>query len=368
MNRFKQIDILRALAIFLVLGRHMNPCPTDVNPFLHYLTAIWCQGGWIGVDLFFVLSGFLVSGLLFREYEKYRELRIWDFLIRRGFKIYPSFWAFIGATVAVGIVRCDDLPWRGVASELLFLQNYHAALWNHTWSLAVEEHFYLLLGLTFFWSVRCNASEPFRFIPWAFILIAFACLALRIHMGFHAPYDHKTHLFATHLRLDGLFFGVLLSYYFHRFPDAFLVTAQRFRHRLAVIGAVLFLPAFLLPLESTPFIYTFGVTLFYLGSGCLVIAAIGFRNPSSPLGVAFAYLGSHSYSVYLWHMPVALWGGGLLKRLLGEQYNWYTYATVYLVGSVCFGICMSLLIEFPVLRIRDRLFPSRARPLNYGKS
>ncbi|MEM7353410.1 MAG: acyltransferase, partial [Acidobacteriota bacterium] len=64
MHRFQQIDILRAVAVLLVLGRHMTPCPPEVSPLLHQVTQAWFRGGWIGVDLFFVLSGFLVSGLL----------------------------------------------------------------------------------------------------------------------------------------------------------------------------------------------------------------------------------------------------------------------------------------------------------------
>lgn len=90
MNRFKQIDILRAAAVFLVLGRHMAPCPADSNVFLGSVTRIWAQGGWIGVDLFFVLSGFLVSGLLFREHEKFRTLRLGHFFDQAGLQKLPA--------------------------------------------------------------------------------------------------------------------------------------------------------------------------------------------------------------------------------------------------------------------------------------
>jgi peptidoglycan/LPS O-acetylase OafA/YrhL len=71
MARSKILDILRAVAVIAVLGRHMEICPQDTNRYLNNLTYIWQQGGWVGVDLFFVLSGFLISGLLFREHQKH---------------------------------------------------------------------------------------------------------------------------------------------------------------------------------------------------------------------------------------------------------------------------------------------------------
>jgi peptidoglycan/LPS O-acetylase OafA/YrhL len=356
------------LAVFLVLGRHLQPCPADVNPILGRIAAVWTRGGWVGVDLFFVLSGFLVSGLLFREYEKYRELHIGRFLIRRGFKIYPPFWLLIGVTVLLAAASTRTPPLGAIASELLFVQNYRPALWDHTWSLAVEEHFYFLLAFVLFLFARRETSEPFRFIPAAFVIIALLCLALRIHVGHSAPYKHKTHLFPTHLRLDGLCFGVLLSYSFHRHPVAFLGTARRFKYVFASIGVLMLLPAFYYPLETTSFISTFGLTLFYLGSGSLLIAALGTESPRTSFGSALAYAGSHSYSVYLWHMSVALWGTLIVSHLLSGNYNWHVYTLVYLIGAIGFGIGMAVITEFPVLRIRDRVFPSRGAPLSSKKT
>ena len=73
----------------------MEICPPETNLFLHNLTSVWLRGGWIGVDIFFVLSGFLVSGLLFNEQQRTGLVRVKNFLIRRGFKIYPSFYFLI---------------------------------------------------------------------------------------------------------------------------------------------------------------------------------------------------------------------------------------------------------------------------------
>jgi peptidoglycan/LPS O-acetylase OafA/YrhL len=363
MNRFKQIDVLRAVAVFLVLGRHLTPCPSDSSTLLHRFTAVWAQGGWMGVDLFFVLSGFLVSGLLFREHEKFHELRIGHFLVRRGLKIYPPFWLLIGATVVLLKLGHQDVPLRALASELLFVQNYGPALWNHTWSLAVEEHFYLLLAFGAFLLARRRSAQPFALIPVAFITVASLCLLFRV-VGVHVQEDHYAHLLPSHLRLDSLFFGVLLSYLYHRYPVTFVSAARRFRYVLAGLGALSLLPAFCLPLQSTRFIYTYGLTLFYLGGGCLLVAALGCDAPATRLGRVVAYIGSHSYSVYLWHMPVAVWGTAVVKSLLGQGGSWSAYAATYLIGSLAFGVGMAILIEFPVLRVRDSLFPSRGTPLS----
>lgn len=364
MDRLKPIDILRAVAVFLVLGRHMEICPPETSAILNRVTTVWARGGWIGVDLFFVLSGFLVSGLLFREYERFRELRIGHFLVRRGLKIYPPFWLLMGVTVMTYLLRHRPLPWGAVASELLFVQNYLAGMWNHTWSLAVEEHFYLSLALGLYLLAKWRPNRPFGMIPGIFVAIALGCLLLRINTAGHAAYAQRIHLFPSHLRLDGLFFGVVLSYAYHSNPSRFLAVAGRFRHLLASIGVLLLLPAFWFPIEKTPFLYTYGFTLFYLGSGSLLAAALASRSPKGRLSGAVAYAGSHSYSVYLWHMPVGHWGAESIGRLAPQQYGWFVYAATYLVGAVAFGIGMSLLTEFPVLRLRDRLFPSRGTPLS----
>lgn len=357
LNRFRQIDILRAVAVLLVLGRHLTPCPEGFSHFLHHVTRIWNQGGWIGVDLFFVLSGFLVSGLLFREHEKFHELHIGHFLIRRGFKIYPPFWLLIGATVLVAVLRHEELPSHALARELLFVQNY-GGLWGHTWSLAVEEHFYFLLAFGMFVLTRRRSTQPFALIPVAFFTVALLCMVLRIMFSEH----YHAHLIFSDLRLDGLLFGVFLSYLFHHHQKNFVTAAKRFRVLLAGIGVLLFVPAFFVPWDSTPFIYTYGLTLFYIGSGCLVVAALGSQEPRNGFMRAVAYIGSHSYSVYLWHMPIAIYGTALFNHFLGKNHNWLIYAGTYLAGSVLIGVGMANLTEFPVLRLRDRLFPSRGTP------
>src|SRR5215472_2350919 len=127
-HRIRQLDVLRGVAVVLVLGRHMGSVPLDVPFVTQSALHLWLHTGWIGVDLFFVLSGFLVSGLLFREYGRLGEVHAGRFLVRRGLRIYPAFYAFLLSTsIAIG-----TLGNRQFFAEATFVQNYVPGLWDHT--------------------------------------------------------------------------------------------------------------------------------------------------------------------------------------------------------------------------------------------
>src|SRR5437667_23212 len=94
-RRSKELDCLRCVAVFLVLCRHLPDLPDSLwGPFRVPVHLLY-EAGWAGVDLFFVLSGFLISGLLFREHQQYRRIDFKQFLVRRGLKVYPSFYCLI---------------------------------------------------------------------------------------------------------------------------------------------------------------------------------------------------------------------------------------------------------------------------------
>ena len=322
----------------------------------HWLSFHWARGGWIGVDLFFVLSGFLVSGLLFNEASRYQAISIKNFLLRRGLKIYPAFWVLIGFTACSQLMSVGSLDVR-FAAELLFVQNYFRGYWNHTWSLAIEEHFYLLLLLLVYVLIRKGGVKRLNQIPFYFALIAVGCLSLRcLKLLSGVEFDNFAYLFPTHLRIDSLFFGVLLSYFYHKNRVAFLEKARQHRWPCILAGTLLLLPPFLVGLPYTPWLYTVGFSLLYVGAGLILIGFLGLEIPDFGWSRGLAYIGSHSYSIYLWHMVIREW---VVPRLTTQ----YTVTTsIYLVGSILVGILASALVEFPVLRLRDRWFPSRTSP------
>ena len=360
MMRNLGLDLLRLAAVVLVLGRHLQ-IPKDANLFL----KLWHTGGWVGVDLFFVLSGFLVSGLIYKEYLREQRVDITRFLIRRAFKIYPAFYAFIAFTVVYKILSDKPIAVAPLIGELLFIQNYLGGLWHHTWSLAVEEHFYIGIAVLFSFLVKrgtkqSDGGNPFRYVPLIFGVVAVACLGLRIATGVILDeFSYYAFLFGTHIRIDSLMFGVLLAYlwYFHD-----LETRMQKVHTawLVGLGLLLLSPAFLFPVNQYWLIPIVGVIGLYIGSGSLLLAMVRCKQSSSKVLIVLGSLGAASYSIYLWHMAVESWGWSAMKQLTGII-RFDAYFVFYFAGSLGIGWVLSRAVEWPMLKVRDRLFPRKAR-------
>lgn len=356
-KRSASLDILRAVAILLVLVSHFAPYTGARFPFLSKIIT-FLRFGWSGVDLFFVLSGFLISGLLFKEHQKFGSISFKRFFIRRGFKIYPPFYALVLITLLYQAF--ENIPlWRSrLFAEVFFLQDYMRGLYNHTWSLAVEEQFYFLLpGLLVFagW-FRKEKKNVFDCIPAIFIAAAIFCLSARIFTTLTAPYHYRTHHFPLHLRFDSLMCGVFISYLYHYNTERLMTAVKRFKPMMFAAGIALFIPAIFERAEH-PFVPTFGFTFVYLGSALVLLSCIDSDFGENWLTALLSFIGRHSYSIYLWHLPVLQQGA---KPLFPPSDSWGMCALVYLAGSLIIGVMMSKAVEFPMLKLRDRFFPSRS--------
>jgi len=364
--RLKRLDILRCVAILLVVCAHTQ------------ITAFAARVGWTGVDLFFVLSGFLISGLLYSEYKKRQDISFKRFFVRRGLKIYPAFYAMIAATFAA-----QHLLWHGAPSplqnffyELAFIQNYRFGIWGHTWSLAVEEHFYIGLALLLLLLVRLSSNRvnPFRSIPAIFAVVAAACLTLRcLTIWVLPPADNLTaHVTnPTHARIDALFFGVFIGYLYHFRPEVIQKLLRPWGNRILIglLSAVLLSVCYFFARDSHVLL-AFGLTTLYLGFGGLLVLGLEVRGIFAgatakfleSLGTAAAYLGRHSYSIYLWHAPFLQVVDVVLRKVIHVPVAPLAVALIKIVGSCALGIVFAHLIEFPVLKFRDRFFPMLQQP------
>lgn len=360
--RNKRLDILRCVAILVVIGHHAGIYP------------IVTKVGWAGVDLFFVLSGFLISGLLYSEYKKRQTISVGRFLIRRGLKIYPAFYFFLLVTLAAQLLFFKaSVPLRPYLYEIFFIQNYHFGIWFHTWSLAVEEHFYIAVALLLLALIRFSSRQanPFRLIPQLFVFVAIACVVLRVltielvpASIFRTPFVMN----ATHCRIDGLFFGVFLGYLYHFRPEVIEKLFRPTQNRIAIgILTVAFLSTCYFFTRDDHFLLAFGLTFLYLGFGGLLVLSLETRNVLSrgaaaiaeKIGAVCAFIGMYSYSIYLWHFMFIMAVQISLKKFVHIQVPQAILFAFYILGSVALGIFFARLIEFPVLRFRDRLFPTR---------
>ncbi|CAN5333692.1 acyltransferase [soil metagenome] len=364
-KRIPQLDLLRAIAVLLVMGNHLTICPPETNLYINKITEFWSRGGWVGVDLFFVLSGFLVSGLLFREYQKEGSLDIKRFLIRRGFKIYPAFWVLIALTCFAGLFTDIHFYRLGFYGELLFLQNYVGNLWGHTWTLAVEEHFYIGLCVLFYFLLRGKKvvnKSPFTNIPWIFAVVAVVCLTMRLLTEIYEPFQYERNIEPTHLRIDSLFFGVLISYLWHFKGLSENEFLNRNKSWIGIAGVALLLQAFLFDVSLHAWVGIIGLSMFYLGSGLLLLYFLKTDFSRIPFAKTIAYVGTFSYSIYLWNLPVHNWLTRVAPRLL-ENGDWIYYFGIYFVGTFIIGIGMAILVEYPFLKLRNKYFPTLSPPL-----
>ena len=169
----------------------------------------------------------------------------------------------------------------------------------------------------------------------------------------------------THLRIDALFFGVLLAYFSKFRGDSFVPWVRRNTWLLLVAGLVLIAPS--LKYEETDnFMMVPGFTSMYMGFGCILLFTLHheWKTKNKPLSKAMsvlAYVGQNSYSVYLWHYPVMV----ILRQLLPVWTNYYVLILIQNAAGLAVGLVMAKLIEMPVLKVRDRFFtPTKA--LNAG--
>lgn len=377
-GRSLQLDVLRGMAILLVFGRHLElPRP---DGFLGGFAWMWFQIGWLGVDLFFVLSGFLIGGLLITELKKRGGIDVTRFLVRRGLKIYPAYFVFIAYLMLVPtakvLARGGDwshtlaAQWLLYWPNLLFLQNYVGANpAGHTWTLAVEEHFYLMLPFAL---VALVAMGRIRLLtPLCLLAVPALLLGLRgLSVWTGDPFAEK--MSATHLRLDALLFGVGIRSVAEYLPERF--KAARQWRRWLVPAGLAFWSVNLLVEPTTYFVRTFGLMGNYLGSAAFLLAACHTQAPDfgrwarymSPIAALVAWIGVYSYAIYLWHVTAL----GILEREIGSRlfvwfggvssFSWLVSAALVCIGAVLAGVVASKVVEWPVLRFRDRLFPSRS--------
>lgn len=349
------LDMLRGAAILLVLVRHIPGGASAGFPRAPY------ELGWTGVELFFTLSGFLISNILYSELDRTGTLDVKRFLLRRGMKIWPSYFACFGlmtaavvaANVSVGDVTAAFKTLLAAAPNVVFLQNYLGYQWPHSWSLAIEEHFYCVLPLAL---LSLSRRGALRRLPTLLICVCAAVLALRVVMYLSGWVRWQSFYYPTHLRLDSLAWGVLLGYAYRYHGRRFHSIARHWPVLLAISLPLLGV-AILFPLGTSAVAVTVGFTCLYLAYGALVLIAGAYPDAGKhflPTRI-LAWCGVYSYTIYLAHSALSV------VPAFGPEYagdNLWAARLAFWALSIGLGVMLSHLVERPFLRYRQRVLPS----------
>jgi peptidoglycan/LPS O-acetylase OafA/YrhL len=360
-KRFPGLDHLRAAAIILVFFFHYGIFGDHPD----WIVAVG-SFGWTGVDLFFVLSGFLIAGELFSRIREGKGLGMGLFYTKRIFRIIPVYVVVLACYFAIPAFKeAPNLsPWW---KYLTFTQNFglnlsHTRAFTHAWSLCVEEQFYLLLPFTLLLLTRYRVL---RFAPWLLGLLFVAGFFVRAYGWTHFVQDsnngvawHEYIYYPTYNRLDGLLTGIGLAAIYQFLPV--------WRDRILSIGNVLLL-AGLIILSGTAYFLSgqsflasvFAFPLIAIAYGCITAAAI---SPSCFLHrfnsrithtiaiLSYAIYLSHKAMIHLSQMVFAHWG-------METDGIW----VLLLCAAVCVlaAYALRFLVEKPSLWLRNKFIQTR---------
>jgi peptidoglycan/LPS O-acetylase OafA/YrhL len=341
------LDFVRGVAILMVLGYHFNSDRTGIG----YIDLIYVpvnKIGWAGVDVFFILSGFLIGGLIFKEYDVSKTFLPRRFLIRRAFKIWPIFYLYL-----LLILVTKRLPWRSFFFQNFFhVQNYFLTPLHHLWSLAVEEQFYLLFALLFFLFARSKAKN-ITLVPKVLFGICILCPILRTVAYFNAVDAHLIQIQAQY-RFDALAFGVFLAYLKTFDIRRFETLAQKKVLLCVVFVLCVALLAFFQ--GNAGFFVVLRYTVGYLmGTSILLFCYKNALISGKYIIVRiFAWLGIYSYAMYLFQFVMYR----VFEAVFSKLHLEFTGVLVLILkyaGAIGIAYVITKLIERPILRLREKL-------------
>jgi peptidoglycan/LPS O-acetylase OafA/YrhL len=348
------LDALRSLAILLVFSTHaywffsdQSKTSLAISKFPLFLF------GWTGVDLFFVLSGYLIGRQLWRELQRTGDIRIGRFLLRRGLRIWPYYFAFCAALILI-----TWSPIKPFWPDLVFLSNYFLGCVSGGWSLSTEEQFYLFVPALLFVMIRVLRLSRQWIVLLALLLvlpIIRAVVLSRYGAHQHGGEDLEFVTYAPfHTHADGLLAGLLLSWLSVIHPAT--TAARSFLRNIGV--PALLAAAGLILRAINPDLFAFsGLAAVFAGATLFVLRDRSWLTHVTGLRV-FHVLSRLSYSMYLNHFQIiALLAPWLWGAARGRPPTVWVFLGGYfltLVLSLAIASITFVTIEWPFIRLRDR--------------
>lgn len=366
------LDLLRAAAILMVICAHGF---VVLYPHFGEPLGFFGHGGFYGVELFFVLSGFLIGQILIRaDSDLARAGNVVFFYVRRWFRTLPLFFLFLIVNVVFErMFRAHDVGVREALTHSFFLRNFagfHMTFFPESWSLAIEEWFYLLFPAALWFGLKLTKRFNAVFLGAAFAFLAFSTVARFIAASDPAATWEEGIRMVVIYRFDALMIGMLGAWLSIQRPNLW----RRASPLCAFCGLILLLAMYatlwnienghLAFGEDNYFARTFRFTLVSLGFALLLPWASGWKLASENFSsVAVRKIALWSYSLYLVHLPVFL----LVSRAgLGPDRPMplpkaLSSFALQIGGAILLSALLYRFFESPCTRLRERAAPAVAK-------
>jgi peptidoglycan/LPS O-acetylase OafA/YrhL len=334
------IEGLRGVAVAAVVVYHLRPG--------------WLPGGFLGVEMFFVLSGFLIASLLLSEVDATGSVRVWRFLLRRARRLLPAMFAVVIATCALTSILSPDIELararRHAISTLTYSMNWRLirerlsytdlvagqSPFRHMWSLAIEEQFYIgvavVLGVAALCRVQLGSVRRERIAIVSGVLAAASAVAMWLLAADPSRSNSRAY-YGTDTRASGLLIGVALAALIAN-REIRVVSGPTLR-RASAVGWALLATAMWRLSEHSGLTFRGGILVVSLATAA-VIAGLQERTGTRWVleRPALRLLGRMSYSVYLWHWPVIIFVTARRTGLSGASLDLLRVAIILAVSAL----------------------------------
>ncbi|MBT0773800.1 acyltransferase [Kineosporia sp. J2-2] len=348
MSRRPALDGLRAFAVLAVMAFHTSPA---------------AHGGFLGVDVFFVISGYLITALLLREWSRSGGVDLKAFYVKRALRLLPPLLFMLAVSLPFVFTWARDQltlnPVIAIASVLLYVANWAnvwvnegTGIWTHTWSLSIEEQFYLIWPL-----VLIGVLARRKKAPAAGLVVLIALVVLARWVGVANSDSFLWIYYATTSHCDGLLLGSLLAVLLNRRDS--LARSGRQSEIVAWAGVFGLAALFATSHIETSDTYEWRLPMAALFA-TMIVHHLATRKQGPMVDLLslrpFVAVGMVSYGLYLYHFPVFM-------TVQSRHYPHLEQHALEITLTLALTVFSWFVVEKPALRLKDRLAGAPVAPV-----